>query len=255
MSASQTQILYESEDHKYIWLGADEKEEKGVIRTNQFLIIHKGRGILLDPGGLHLFSRVVSAVSQHISMDNIDAIFYSHQDPDVSSGIALWLGICDARIYISHLWIRFLPHFGLFDSNRIIPLSEEKINLDLGGYGFKVVPSHFMHSVGCYSLFDPESSILFTGDIGAADMAYDGDTLFADDFEKHKGTLVGFHKRYMNSRKVCARWVSLIRPLEPALIAPQHGPLFRKESLRTFLSWLENLECGTDLLDTLYGRG
>ena len=254
MSSSSSKVLYESDDHKFIWLGADEQEEKGVIRTNQFLIIHNGRGILLDPGGLHLFSRVVSAVSQYISLDNIDAIFYSHQDPDVSSGIALWMGICKAQIYISQLWTRFLPHFGLVDSQRIIPLSEERLNLEIGGYALKVVPSHFMHSVGCYSLFDPESSILFTGDIGAADMAYDGNTLFADDFEGHKGALVGFHKRYMNSRKVCARWVSLVRPLEPSIIAPQHGPLFRGENARVFMNWLENLECGTDLLDTWFGR-
>ena len=254
MSSSSSKILFESDDHKFIWLGADEQEEKGVIRTNQFLIIHKGRGVLLDPGGLHLFSRVVSAVSQHIAIDNIDAIFYSHQDPDVSSGIALWMGICKAQIYISQLWTRFLPHFGLVDSQRIIPLSEERLNLEVGGYALKVIPSHFMHSVGCYSLFDPESAILFTGDIGAADMAYDGDTLFADDFEAHKGALIGFHKRYMNSRKVCARWVSLVRPLEPSIIAPQHGPIFRGDTARVFMNWLENLECGTDLLDNWFGR-
>jgi flavorubredoxin len=49
MSGSSTTILYESENHKFIWLGADAEEEKGVIRTNQYLIIHNGKGVLVDP--------------------------------------------------------------------------------------------------------------------------------------------------------------------------------------------------------------
>jgi flavorubredoxin len=184
----------------------------------------------------------------------VESIFFSHQDPDVSSGIALWLGICKAQVYISTLWTRFIPHFGLIDHRRITPLTEEKLTLDLAGYSLKLIPSHFMHSVGCYSLFDKEASILFTGDIGAADMAYDGNTLFVEDFEKHKGSLVGFHKRYMNSRKVCAKWVSMVRPLNPSIVAPQHGPLFKDGVQNTFLSWLETLECGTDLIDIYYAQ-
>lgn len=247
-----TKVLYESENHKFIWLGADAQEEKGVIRTNQYLIIHNGKGILVDPGGLHLFSRVVSAVSQHISLDDIESIFFSHQDPDVSSGIALWLGVCRAQVYISALWTRFIPHFGLIDHTRITPISDNTNSLTLAGLSLKLIPSHFMHSVGCYSLFDGESSILFTGDIGASDIAYDGESLFVSDFSKHESALLGFHKRYMNSRKVCARWVSMVRPLAPVIVAPQHGPLFKDGVQDSFLRWLESLECGTDLLDSYY---
>ena len=48
-------ILYEDNNHQFIWLGADEVEEQGVVQTNQYLIINGGRGTLVDPGGLHLF--------------------------------------------------------------------------------------------------------------------------------------------------------------------------------------------------------
>ena len=89
-------ILYEDNQHKFIWLGSESQYRKGAVQTMQYLIIDNGRGVLLDPGGVHLFSRVVTAVSRFISVDKVDTIFFSHQDPDVSSGIALWLGITGA---------------------------------------------------------------------------------------------------------------------------------------------------------------
>jgi len=46
-------ILYEDADHKFIWLGSESKYRKGVIQTMQYLIIDRGRGTLLDPGGVH----------------------------------------------------------------------------------------------------------------------------------------------------------------------------------------------------------
>ena len=100
--------------------GTEQKYSKGVIQTMQYLIIDQGRGVLLDPGGVHLFSRVVAAVSRYISIDKIDHIFFSHQDPDVSSGIALWLGVTKAKVHISSLWTRFLPHFGIVDSYNFV---------------------------------------------------------------------------------------------------------------------------------------
>ena len=217
---SYGKVLFEEDDHKFIWLGADEKEDTGVIMTNQYLIIHKGRGILLDPGGLHLFSRVVSVASRFIDLDNIDAIFFSHQDPDVSSAIALWLGVTRAKIYISDLWVRFLPHFGLIDSKRIIPINRPIMDIPLEGTALKVLPSHFLHSVGAYCLLDPVSRILFSGDIGAADIQYSSQTLFVDDFKSHLPSLEGFHTRYMTSKKVTSRWASMVRRQNPAIIAP-----------------------------------
>ena len=69
-------ILYEDQDHKFIWLGADPEAASGVVQTNQYLIIDKGKGVLLDPGGIHLFARVVAIASRYISLDRIDSIFF-----------------------------------------------------------------------------------------------------------------------------------------------------------------------------------
>ncbi len=248
-------ILYQDDDHTYIWLGTENKYRKGVIQTMQYLIIDKGRGILLDPGGVHLFSRVVASVSRYISIDKIDTIFFSHQDPDVSSGIALWLGVTSAKVYISKLWTRFLPHFGIVDTARVIGIDDTGGGLTLpSGTELKFVPSHFMHSPGQFGLYDSRSRILFTGDIGAAVFGENDETVFVDDFSSHVKLIEGFHRRYIASNSVARRWTEIVRRLNPDMIAPQHGAIYRGASAGAFLDWLSELRCGVDLLDQTFGK-
>lgn len=246
-------ILYEDNQHKFIWLGSESQYRKGAVQTMQYLIIDNGRGVLLDPGGVHLFSRVVTAVSRFISVDKIDTIFFSHQDPDVSSGIALWLGITNAKVYISELWVRFLPHFGIVDTKRMIGVPDKGVDITLAsGALMKCVPSHFMHSPGQFGLFDEKSRILFTSDIGAAVFGEGEETLFVEDFNAHIPFIEGFHTRYMASNKIVRRWVDAVRRLNPAMLAPQHGAVYKDETVGKFLDWMANLQCGTDFIDTLF---
>jgi len=247
------QLLYSDDNHKFILLGADEEENEKVIQTNQYLIIRNGKGILLDPGGVHLFAKVISAVSQYISLENIQYIFFSHQDPDVSSGIALWMGVTPAKILISGLWSRFLPHFGIVDQSRIISIESKGGRLDFsGGEGNIIfIPSHFLHSTGCYSLYDMQAKILFSGDIGAA-VFENEQYIFVDDFEQHKKLIDGFHKRYMNSNAVLKKWVQMVKKYKINYIASQHGAVYRGASVDKFLDYLYNLQCGTDFIDELY---
>ncbi len=247
-------ILYQDETHKFVWLGADPEIKAGVVQTNQYLINDKGRGILLDPGGIHLFSRVVAAASRYISLEKIDTIIFSHQDPDVSSGIALWLGVTPSIIYISQLWMRFLPHFGIIDEHRIkgIEVSDKKLSLPSGS-SMIFLPAHFMHSLGNYSVYDERSKILFSGDIGAAVFKPGEEYLFVEDFDKHISLMKPFHSRYMVANKVCRKWVDTVSKFDVQMIAPQHGAIFRGEDVNRFLNWLSELPCGVDNLEEIYG--
>ncbi|HRV97661.1 MAG TPA: MBL fold metallo-hydrolase, partial [Aminobacteriaceae bacterium] len=112
--------LYDQGDHKFIMLGWEEQEEEVAVQTNQYVISSGGEVVLLDPGGAHVFPRVLANVAEMFELKDIRHIFYSHQDPDVSSGITLWLSMAEkATVYISGLWVRFLPHFGIYDVKRI----------------------------------------------------------------------------------------------------------------------------------------
>lgn len=246
-------VLYEDDEHKFIWLGSESKYREGAVQTMQYLIIDRDRGVLLDPGGVHLFSRVVTAVSRFISVDKIDTIFFSHQDPDVSSGIALWLGITKAKVYISDLWVRFLPHFGIVDTARVVGIPDKGMDIALpSGSRMRCVPSHFMHSPGQFGLFDERSGILFTGDIGAAVFDESNETVFVENFNDHIPLIKGFHARYMAANRIVRRWTEQIRRLNPRMLAPQHGAIYKDENVDNFLNWLAELQCGVDLIDNLF---
>ncbi len=115
--------LYDDGTHKFILLAWEEKEEEGIVQTNQYIILDGNEAVLLDPGGAHVFPRVLANVSEIVEPSKIKHIFFSHQDPDVTSGITLWMSIAEnAKIYISTLWTRFLPHFGIYDQRKVVAI-------------------------------------------------------------------------------------------------------------------------------------
>ena len=67
-------------------------------------------------------------------------------------------------------------------------------------------------------------------------------------FAEHRQRMEGFHRRYMGSNRVTRLWVSMVRELGAEMIVPQHGLPMKGEAMHDFLAWLENLECGIDLL-------
>lgn len=249
--------LFEEKDHRFIMLGWEEKEEGMAVQTNQYVVTSGKEIVLLDPGGAHVFPRVLANVAELVDLKSIRHIFYSHQDPDVSSGITLWLSMAEkATVHISELWVRFLPHFGVYDERRIAPIPDRGETLTLsGGVRLVMVPSHFLHSTGCFSLYDPRAKILFTGDIGAALFPKGKRYPVVTDFEAHLPYMEGFHRRYMASNAACRSWVRSVRSLDIETIAPQHGAVIQgRENVGKFLSWFEGIRCGTDIIDQIYGR-
>jgi len=245
-------VLYEDKEHKFVWLGWSHKKG-GEVQTNQYLIVARDVGVLLDPGGIHVYPHVISVMSRYCSLENIRYIFYSHQDPDVSSGAGLFLTVCpNAKILISRLWLRFIPHFGAVDVSRVetIPDGGMRISLPTGYLEF--IPAHFLHSEGNFCCYDSRSKILFTGDIGASVLP-DNDLYFeVQDFERHVRYMEWFHRRYMNSQRATQKWAEIVRRYEINIIAPQHGAIMRGENVKKFIDWLSSLRCGVDLIDEIY---
>lgn len=248
-------VIYDDGMHKFIWLGWEEHEEEGLVQVNQYLIENKGIGVILDPGGIHVFPRVVANVSRYLDLEKIQHLFFSHQDPDVSSGVALWLSVTPAKVYISEWWVRFLPHYGIFDVSRVVKLQDKggRIQLPSGDF-LEIIPAHFLHSIANFNVYDSRSKTLFTGDIGAAIFPKGQRYTYVEDFDNHLKLMEGFHKRYLASNTVIKKYLDRISILDIQIIAPQHGAIiYKKEHIERFFSWLGNLRCGVDISDELYG--
>ncbi len=244
-------VLYNKNGH--VVMTFDDLVTGEGIQSNQLAIFDHGHSALFDPGGDLTYMPLTMSVNKFVKTRDIDYIFATHQDPDIVSSFDKWLMYSDAKIVISKLWQRFIPHLvpGYMKEKvegRIIPVPDQGMDFKLGDATIKALPAHFLHSVGNFHFYDTVSKILFSGDVGASMVDNDAH-LPIEDFRAHIPNMLGFHKRYMVSNKVCRLWANMIRHLDVEMMVPQHGrPFVGREKIGEFLQWLENLECGVDNL-------
>lgn len=243
--------LFNSTNHKFILLNESEPGEESGVRSNQYLVMHGDTGVLLDPGGFGVMPSVLTEMLRHIKIDNIKGIVLSHQDPDIVGGLATWLELIHAPVYVSSIWLRFLPHYGITDMTKFVGVPDAGMDLEIApDFTLQLLPAHFLHSEGQINTYDPISKILFTGDIGAAMLPADIEYEFVNDFATHLPFIEGFHRRYMGSNKAARYWVEAVSQLEIDIIAPQHGPIYRGAAVTDFLNWFRELQCGIDLMES-----
>lgn len=233
------------QDNGITWMmfGRDPDKVEGIIDTNQYMIMHDGEALLLDPGGIELFSQMLTSVLRYTPLESIRALFASHQDPDIISSLGLWdQCLVDAKLYAPWLWEGFIRHFGVNNIDyEAIP--DEGMNISVGNHSLQLVPAHYLHSSGNFNVYDPKAKILMSGDIGAA---LDKVTapIFVEDFGAHIPKMEYFHKRWMPSERAKQDWIERVRKLDIEIMAPQHGGLFKGPMVNRFLDWFEALEVG-----------
>jgi flavorubredoxin len=240
-----THELYNDGTRAWYYFGRDPERQDHIIDTNEYLVLHGGKGMLLDPGGLEIFPSVVSAVSRQIELHDIEVLFSSHQDPDIVSSLSLWTGLIpDVKVYVSWVWGKFISHFGGGES--LMPIPDEGMRLPLGGSEeLQAVPAHYLHSSGNFSVYDPTARILFSGDIGAALLPDDYNAIFCRDFDEHIAYMEGFHRRWMPSDRAKRHWIDRVSKLRIDMMCPQHGAIFTGQDVGRFLNWFSELNVGS----------
>jgi len=234
--------IYEGK-HQWVVFGRDPDKPEKIIDTNQYLISTPSRALLLDPGGIEIFSSMLAATLHYVSVDQITDLFASHQDPDIISSLGLWDQVLpNAKLHSPWLWESFIRHFGLHNIE-YVPLQDDGGVIDLGDVTLQLIPAHYLHSSGNFHVYDAHAKILFTGDVGAA-LEADGAPMFVEDFDEHIPKMKMFHQRWMPSNQAKNDWINRVRRLDIDILAPQHGRLYRGEDVKRFLDWFEALEVG-----------
>ncbi|MGB3209130.1 MAG: MBL fold metallo-hydrolase [Desulforhopalus sp.] len=240
-------ILYTDDHHQCIKL--DSQVIGGEVQAHQFLIKHDRRGMLIGCGGQRIYQSALAALSSHLPAGALDYLFLSHPDPDIGSGLNLWLPICKAQVMISSLWARFLPAFcvqGLLE-DRITAISDQGMQVELAGSPLVAVPAHFLYSPGNFQLYDPVSKILFTGNLGAVTDSQIENITSEEDLDSYLPSMSLFHNRYMSSNKATKQWVAMIRQLDVEMIVPQYGARITGKALvEKFYQWVEQEKTAVD---------
>ncbi|MBI2374568.1 MAG: FprA family A-type flavoprotein [Deltaproteobacteria bacterium] len=249
---TQNDVLFDKGNHKNILL--KDFSSGMAVQANQHLIVSGREGMILDPGGHKVYNKVLIETLSLLEGASLRYVFLSHQDPDIIAAVNGWLMTTDAEAWISALWTRFVPHFGLdrLVEDRLKPIPDPGMRLRLGDTDLLLIPGHFLHSPGNFQVYDPVSKILYSGDLGASlGRAY---RIVPDDkIDEHLDSMQGFHERYMAGGAAMQAWANMVRQLDIEMIAPQHGSVMQgKLQIDRFITWCENLRCGVDLIADVY---
>lgn len=244
--------LYRDKTHACLMFTDLIEEDGQAVQANQFLIVDNGTGAIIDPGGNLAYNELFMGMTQHFPPHKLSYIIASHADPDIIASLDRWLSSTQAMLVISRVWERFAPHFTKVGKteNRVIGVPDGGGRLPLGKHELWLIPAHFMHSEGNFHFYDPVSRILFTGDLGVSMMSGAQARQPVTSLKSHIPLMEGFHRRYMVSNKILRLWVNMVRPMDIAMLVPQHGaPIVGKQAVNEFFDWIENLMCGIDLFD------
>jgi len=241
------------------WVG--KRDPKSIFHANPYLRIFRGVSpegraqqfnLLIDPGSRSDFAVVSTKVSSLIgSLSRVSAVWVNHQDPDVSSSASMIVAKHSPRaaVICSEATWRLIQHYGIprdrfYSTDRV----QGGLKIPTGGHVIPV-PSPFCHFRGAVMLYDPETRVLFSGDLFGGLTELDASGLWADETD-WRG-MRAFHQVYMPSSKAVANAIAAIRRLEPKveIIAPQHGRLIRGAWVDYFMDRLERLPVGLDILE------
>jgi flavorubredoxin len=235
--------IYEG-SYQWIMFGRDENKPDNIIDTNQYMVRTAKRSLLIDPGGVELFSPMLAAVLHYAPADQITDLFASHQDPDIISSLGLWdQALPNAKLHASDLWEGFIKHFGC-ESIEYVPISDNGGTINLDEVELQIIPAHYMHSSANFNIYDPQAKILMSGDVGAA-LEEPGSPMFVENFDLHIEKMRFFHQRWMPSNQAKKVWIDRVRELDIDILAPQHGRMFKGDDVNRFLDWFETLQVGT----------
>lgn len=239
------------------WVG--KRDPHSIFHANPYLRIFRGAGadqrptqfnLLVDPGSRSDFA-VVSTKSATLigSLAKLSAMFVNHQDPDVCSSATLISAkyAPNASLICSEATWRLIAHYGL-PRDRFFATERFKSGMRLPtGHKLIPVPTPFCHFRGAVMLYDPETRVLFSGDLfgGLTDKEAEG--IWADDTD-WRG-MRAFHQMYMPTNAALAAAVASIRKLDVEIIAPQHGRVLKGPWVHHYLDKLARLPVGLDVLE------
>ncbi|MDD3506776.1 MAG: MBL fold metallo-hydrolase, partial [Sulfurimonas sp.] len=197
------------------WVGMYLKNDP--FQCHPYLIINGNESILIDPGSMIEFSETIRKVKTLIDMKDIKYIILHHQDPDLAAAvpeIEKLINRDDLQI-VTHSRISLLiKHYLVTSSYYNIDQHDNKL-ITSSGFELEFLLTPYCHSPGAFVSYDPDSKILFSGDIfGGIEESWD---FYADEtyFSKAKQ----FHQEYMPSKDIFNYALKKIEKLDIEMIA------------------------------------
>lgn len=219
------------------WVGSEKTHEN--LQCNSYLLIKEGRGILFDPGSALDGKDVLKKTLSLISMDKLEAIVLSHQDPDLCYAVSFFeeagfQGVicCHERAALIIQYYGFTSSFYLVNHHQFSYTMQNGTSI-----GFIFTP--YLHFPGAIMSYLPEQKALVSGDLFGSITA--DWHLYADD--AYIDGMKAFHEVYMPSHEILKAAMDSLDSYSIALICPQHGSIIR-ENIQKHIETLREMPCG-----------
>jgi glyoxylase-like metal-dependent hydrolase (beta-lactamase superfamily II) len=230
------------------------RNPSSLLQCNTYLRQFPGSGhgttVCVDPGSRCDWPVIAANLSELLGDGGLDFITVNHQDPDVTGNLpALCESSPAATVVLTEDTWRLAQHLQAKPGRlQFPPALSNRVQTWREGVAWNPVPTPFCHFRGAMAFYDPESRILFSGDLFGGLNLLGRVHLFAE--EADWAGIAQFHQIYMPTREVLRYAVRQIRALAPAVevIAPQHGHVIAGDLVSLFLERMENLLVGSDLL-------
>jgi nanoRNase/pAp phosphatase (c-di-AMP/oligoRNAs hydrolase)/glyoxylase-like metal-dependent hydrolase (beta-lactamase superfamily II) len=241
------QTLFQSGDKTWYLFHPDAKQARRGLDGNVLVYQAGGESVLIDPGGGAVFPDLLSALTGKVDLESIASIVVSRQGLDVAASLPLWRKVCprDVRIFASALSTDAviqldtdLHPVGIPDEGGAVPVN--------GAASLDVLPAPYLHAAEAVTIFDPDSGVLFSGDVGTAVMGDDlPDSPFVEDFDAHLPLMTGYHTRWMASDDARDAWLARVADLKVRFLVPRRGLVLRGDDVERFLDWFSGLAVGS----------
>ncbi len=233
------------------------KSSEADFHRNIYFRVFRGEkrnvNLIMDPGTKQDLNGLMTVAKELFGgINNLDLIFISHQDPDLTSVLPSLLAIAPKAKIISSIdtW-RLVKMYGDLNEGRFIAIENFKsdiLTIKSSGHRIRFVPATYCHFRGAMMLYDYENRILFTGDFMGGVDTRKGEGIFAN--ESSWEGIKMFHEIYMPVSMAVKETIDRISTLNPfpEVIAPQHGDVIKDDLAIDFLTRLYDLEVGFDLM-------
>ena len=235
------------------WVGY--RNPESMLQVNVYLRIFKSGNrqinMLIDPGSPIDYEFIKLKIEKVIGdISKIHLFSVNHQDPDVGmNGVYIQKMNPNALLVTSEDNWRLVQHYGFNPKKvKLIDKMKNKTIQLVTGHKLKAVETPFCHFKGAFALYDEETKLMFTGDFFCGLTSKGAlNNLYATE-ETWEG-ISAFHKMYMPSSKSLYYSTKQLRKFEIKRIAPQHGDIIPKKYLESFMSKMEKLSVGIELMN------
>lgn len=230
-------------EHVY-WIGEYDEDDK--FQCNPYLIIKDGIGVVIDPGSVLYFPKIINKITSLIPLRNIRWLYLNHQDPDVCGNAPLMLdainaagnNTCDVITHSRNAAL--VKHYGLdidFMCTDRMP-GEQLLFSD--GQALKFIHTPYLHSPGATAVYFTQDKVLFSGDLFGGET--ENWTLFAG--PRYEEQIASFHESYMPAKELLLFSMLKFEEYDIEMIAPQHGSIIDRDQAGQVMNLFKDFDCG-----------